>query len=37
MGDIYRAAVPFIIINIVLMGIMIAWPEMVLWLPNQMK
>lgn len=37
MGDIYRAAVPFILINILLMGIMIAWPEMVLWLPNQMK
>lgn len=37
MGDIYRAAVPFILINILLMGIMIAWPEMVLWLPDQMK
>lgn len=37
MADIYRAAVPFILINILLMGIMIAWPEMVLWLPNQMK
>lgn len=37
MGDIYRAAVPFIFINILLMGLMIAMPELVLWLPDQMK
>lgn len=37
MGDIYRAAIPFIIINMILMGLMIAMPDLVLWLPNQMK
>ncbi|MBN9249029.1 MAG: C4-dicarboxylate ABC transporter permease [Mesorhizobium sp. 61-13] len=37
MGDIYRAAVPFILINILLMGIMIAAPDLVLWLPDQMN
>ncbi|EAB6717986.1 TRAP transporter large permease [Salmonella enterica subsp. enterica] len=37
MGDIYRAAIPFIIINILLMGLMIAMPDVVLWLPNQMN
>lgn len=37
MGDIYRAAIPFILINMLLMGIMIAMPDIVLWLPNQMN
>ena len=37
MGDIYRAAVPFILINIALMGLMILFPDIVLWLPNLMK
>ncbi len=37
MADIYRAAVPFILINILLMALMIAVPDLVLWLPNQMN
>ena len=37
MGDIYRAAIPFILINILLMAIMIAVPDLVLWLPDKMK
>ncbi len=36
MGEIYRAALPFIILNIVLMGFMIAFPNIVLWLPALM-
>jgi tripartite ATP-independent transporter DctM subunit len=36
MGDIYKAAIPFILINILLMGLMIAMPELVLWLPSFM-
>ena len=35
-GDIYMAAVPFILINVVLMGLMIAFPAIVLWLPDMM-
>lgn len=36
MGDIYMAAIPFILINILLMALMITFPEIVLWLPNLM-
>lgn len=36
-GDIYRAAVPFIVINIALMGLMIFFPGIVLWLPSLMN
>ncbi|MBW3095836.1 TRAP transporter large permease [Pseudohoeflea coraliihabitans] len=34
--DIYKAAVPFIMINLFLMGMMIAFPQIVLWLPGMM-
>ena len=37
MGEIYRAALPFIILNIVLMAFMIAFPNIVLWLPALMN
>ncbi|MEW9805047.1 TRAP transporter large permease [Mesorhizobium marinum] len=37
MIDIYRAAIPFILINILLMAIMIAVPDLVLWLPSKMN
>ena len=36
MGDIYKAAVPFILINILLMALMIAFPAISLWLPSYM-
>ena len=36
MGDIYKAAVPFILINILLMALMIAFPAISLWLPSSM-
>lgn len=35
-SDIYRATIPFIGINLVLMGLMIAFPDIVLWLPSMM-
>jgi tripartite ATP-independent transporter DctM subunit len=36
MGEICRAAIPFIICDIIVMGLMIIFPEMVLWLPGLM-
>lgn len=36
MGDLYRAAIPFIICDLIVMGLMMAFPEMVLWLPGMM-
>ncbi|MGU3576159.1 TRAP transporter large permease subunit [Brucellaceae bacterium C25G] len=36
MGEIYMAAVPFILINISLMALLIFVPEIVLWLPSLM-
>ena len=36
MGDIYRAALPFIGLNLLVMGLMIAFPGIVLWLPGLM-
>jgi len=36
MGDIYRAALPFIICDLIVMVLMMAFPEMVLWLPEMM-
>jgi tripartite ATP-independent transporter DctM subunit len=35
-GDIYRAALPFICLNLILMALLIAFPETVLWLPGLM-
>lgn len=37
MGEIYMAAVPFILINISLMALLIFVPDIALWLPNQMN
>ena len=34
MGDIYRAAIPFILIHLTLMGLMILFPAISLWLPS---
>ncbi len=36
-GDIYRAALPFIVLNLILMALMISFPETVLWLPGLME
>jgi tripartite ATP-independent transporter DctM subunit len=37
MGEVYRAALPFIWLNIGVMGLMMLFPDIVLWLPAQMK
>jgi tripartite ATP-independent transporter DctM subunit len=37
MGDIYRAALPFVALNLLVMAIMIAVPSTVLWLPTLMR
>jgi tripartite ATP-independent transporter DctM subunit len=37
MGDVYQAALPFIGLNIIVMVVMILFPEIVLWLPAMMK
>jgi TRAP-type C4-dicarboxylate transport system permease large subunit len=34
MGDIYRAALPYIVCNIIVLAIMIAFPALALWLPG---
>jgi len=34
MGDIYRAVLPFIVLELIGMGILILFPEIILWLPR---
>ena len=36
MGDIYRAAIPFLLCDVVAMGLIIAFPATALWLPGLM-
>jgi TRAP-type mannitol/chloroaromatic compound transport system permease large subunit len=36
MGDIYRSIIPYVFIEIIMIGILIAQPELVLWLPGLM-
>ncbi|PID64175.1 MAG: TRAP transporter permease DctM/Q, partial [Gammaproteobacteria bacterium] len=35
-NDLYRAAIPFIILQIIALGLMVAFPQIVLWLPEQL-
>jgi TRAP-type C4-dicarboxylate transport system permease large subunit len=37
MGEITRAAVPIIVINLIVMGFLIAIPSLSLWLPSYMN
>ena len=37
MGDIYRAAIPFLICDAVAMGLVMAFPMLALWLPELMR
>lgn len=37
MGEIIAAAVPYLILNLVVMGLMLMFPSIVLWLPGLMK
>ena len=36
MGDIYRASVPFLGLQLIIMLLMILFPPLVLWLPGKM-
>ena len=37
MGDIYRAGIPFLLLNLVVMALMMFFPQVVLWLPGMMR
>jgi tripartite ATP-independent transporter DctM subunit len=37
LGDIYRAVLPFIVLDMVAVALMIAFPQLVLWLPDLMR
>jgi len=37
MGDIYRAVIPFIFINLLALAVMIVFPQVSLWLPGLMR
>ena len=36
-GAIYRGVIPFIIIQLLMLGMLVAWPELATWLPEQLK
>jgi TRAP-type mannitol/chloroaromatic compound transport system permease large subunit len=33
---IYRGVIPFIIIQLLVLGLLFAWPELATWLPQQL-
>jgi tripartite ATP-independent transporter DctM subunit len=36
-GAIYRGVIPFIIIQVAVLGLLVVWPELATWLPRQLK
>ena len=34
---IYRGVIPYIIIQLLVLGLLVAWPELATWLPHQLK
>jgi TRAP-type mannitol/chloroaromatic compound transport system permease large subunit len=36
MGDIFRGVFPFVLGELVVLALLIAFPELALWLPNKM-
>jgi TRAP-type mannitol/chloroaromatic compound transport system permease large subunit len=36
-GAIYRGVIPFIIIQLIVLGLLVLWPELATWLPGQLK
>lgn len=36
-GAIYRGVIPFIIIQLLVLGLLALWPELATWLPNHLK
>ena len=37
MGDIIASAIPYFIMNLIVIGLMLIFPSLVLWLPGLMK
>ena len=37
MGDVIRSGMPFLYVDLAVLGLMVAFPSMVVWLPNMMK
>ncbi|MBI5896485.1 MAG: TRAP transporter large permease subunit [Desulfobacterales bacterium] len=37
MQEIYRSIIPFVLLMVLLMIMIMVWPELTLWLPNQLK
>ncbi|MEJ8472745.1 TRAP transporter large permease [Roseibium algae] len=35
MSDIYRGVIPFVLVQLVMLGLVIAFPDIALWLPNK--
>jgi TRAP-type mannitol/chloroaromatic compound transport system permease large subunit len=36
LGQVFRGALPFVIADFIAIGIFLAWPETITWLPNKM-
>jgi TRAP-type mannitol/chloroaromatic compound transport system permease large subunit len=34
MGDVYAASIPFLLLDLLVMAILLAYPPLVLWLPS---
>ena len=34
--DVIRGIIPFLLLNLLMIGVLIAFPSLALWLPNQM-
>jgi TRAP-type mannitol/chloroaromatic compound transport system permease large subunit len=34
LGDVYRAAMPFLLLELFVLALLMAWPGMGTWLPN---
>jgi TRAP-type C4-dicarboxylate transport system permease large subunit len=37
LGEIFRGAIPFLVAEAVVMGLLIAFPQIIMWLPNAMS
>jgi len=37
MSDIYKAVIPFLVLDLLVMALIIAWPQIALWLPGLMR
>jgi tripartite ATP-independent transporter DctM subunit len=36
-GDIYRGVIPFIVIQLIVLGVLLVWPDLATWLPNKVS